>query len=373
MARRDRGARAGAARRHRASSSRPSARVLLAATVGRFSTLAGAAIALVLASGVIQAVIGMSAFDELLDTAYGRAVLVKLALLLAIVGFGWLNRARLLPRLRSATTPGAAGVLLRRTLRVELALAARRARHDGRACRLPALQHDRRGPLRDRRPHRPRAARGHRPAGARRRQRDAPLPLRPRRRPPVRRDEGAHRRRVAARQADRPDRARRRARRAPATTSSRAPRSRSRATGGSRSPRASASSTSTAPASRSPSDEHDQEAAHGALQAHPRLLLGAPDRAGGCRGPRHGAARDRAGRRLHAARRARPQRARRRRDDQGRPQAPAGLPLGLLRAGARLDASRSPRRSSPSRSRSRASTSPSRSRASPGPATASRA
>ncbi|HYH88490.1 MAG TPA: CopD family protein [Solirubrobacteraceae bacterium] len=96
----------------------------LAATVGRFSTLAGGAIALVLATGVVQAVIGMSAFGELLDTPYGRAVLIKLALLLAIIGFGWLNRARLLPRLRSATTPGAAGVLLRRTLRVELALAA---------------------------------------------------------------------------------------------------------------------------------------------------------------------------------------------------------------------------------------------------------
>jgi copper transport protein len=96
----------------------------LAASVGRFSTLAGGAIALVLATGVIQAVIGMSAFGELLDTAYGRAVLIKLALLLAIIGFGWFNRARVLPRLRGATTPGATGVLLRRTLRAELALAA---------------------------------------------------------------------------------------------------------------------------------------------------------------------------------------------------------------------------------------------------------
>ena len=95
----------------------------LAATVGRFSTLAGAAIALILATGVLQAVIGMSAFGELLDTAYGRAVLIKLALLGAIAGLGWFNRSRLLPRLRGASTPGSAGARLRRTLRSELALA----------------------------------------------------------------------------------------------------------------------------------------------------------------------------------------------------------------------------------------------------------
>lgn len=97
---------------------------VLAATAGRFSTLAGAAIALVLATGVLQAVIGMSAFGELLDTAYGRAVMIKFALLVAIAAFGWFNRSRILPRLRGASTPGAAGVLLRRTLRTELALAA---------------------------------------------------------------------------------------------------------------------------------------------------------------------------------------------------------------------------------------------------------
>ncbi len=95
----------------------------LAAVFGRFSTLALGAIALLLATGITQAIIGMSSLSELLDTAYGRAVLVKLGLLLAIIGLGAVNRTRILPRLRDAASPGAAGVLLRRTLNTELAIA----------------------------------------------------------------------------------------------------------------------------------------------------------------------------------------------------------------------------------------------------------
>jgi copper transport protein len=95
----------------------------LAAVVGRFSTLALGAIALLLATGITQAIIGMSSLSELLDTAYGRAVLVKLGLLLAIIGLGAVNRTRVLPRLRTTACPGAAGVLLRRTLNTELAIA----------------------------------------------------------------------------------------------------------------------------------------------------------------------------------------------------------------------------------------------------------
>jgi copper transport protein len=95
----------------------------LTAVVGRFSTLALGAIALVLATGITQAIIGVSSLSELFDTAYGRAVLIKLGLLLAIIGLGAVNRTRVLPRLRNATAPGAAGVLLRRTLNTELAIA----------------------------------------------------------------------------------------------------------------------------------------------------------------------------------------------------------------------------------------------------------
>jgi copper transport protein len=101
---------------------------LLAASVARFSTLAGVAIAVILATGVVQALISIDAFSELLHTAYGRSVLIKLGLFLAIVALGWLNRSRNLPALRRAAAggaaPGAAGAGLRRTLRAELAVGA---------------------------------------------------------------------------------------------------------------------------------------------------------------------------------------------------------------------------------------------------------
>jgi copper transport protein len=96
---------------------------LLAAVVGRFSTLAGVAIAVLLLSGVVQGIVEVRTFAHLLDTAFGRAVLIKVAVALAIVALGYVNRQRLLPALRAASaTPGRAGVLLRRTLRAELAL-----------------------------------------------------------------------------------------------------------------------------------------------------------------------------------------------------------------------------------------------------------
>ncbi len=95
---------------------------VLAAVVGRFSTLAGVAIATLIATGVIQGLVEVRTFPHLLDTAFGRAVLIKIAVALGIVGLGYVNRRRLLPRLRSATSPGRTGVLLRRTLRAELLL-----------------------------------------------------------------------------------------------------------------------------------------------------------------------------------------------------------------------------------------------------------
>jgi copper transport protein len=95
---------------------------LLAATVSRFSAIAGPAFALILASGVAQSLASIDAVDQLWTTAYGRAVLIKLVLFFTLVGFGFVNRNRLLPALRGAS-PGRAGVLLRRTLRMELAIA----------------------------------------------------------------------------------------------------------------------------------------------------------------------------------------------------------------------------------------------------------
>jgi copper transport protein len=92
---------------------------LLIASVGRFSAVAGPAFALILATGIAQSLASIDAVQQLWSTAYGRAVLIKLALFAVLVVIGYVNRSRLLPALE---TPRA-GVLLRRTLRIELALA----------------------------------------------------------------------------------------------------------------------------------------------------------------------------------------------------------------------------------------------------------
>jgi copper transport protein len=64
----------------------------------------------------------------LTSTGFGRAVLIKFCLLLALIGLGALNRQRTVPGIqraaRAGETPGSAGVVLRRTLRAEVALIA---------------------------------------------------------------------------------------------------------------------------------------------------------------------------------------------------------------------------------------------------------
>ena len=99
---------------------------LLAAVVARFSTLAGVAIAVLLASGIVQSLVEVRTVPNLVETAFGRAVLVKIVLFGGIVALGWVNRRRLVPALNRASSdgrpPGHAGLLLRRTLRVELLL-----------------------------------------------------------------------------------------------------------------------------------------------------------------------------------------------------------------------------------------------------------
>jgi copper transport protein len=99
---------------------------LLVAVVGRFSRLAGVAFAVLLATGVAQAVVLVASVHALADTAFGRAVLIKLVLFAALVALGWAHRSRTLPALRSAAAaaaaPGRTGVLLRRLLRAELGL-----------------------------------------------------------------------------------------------------------------------------------------------------------------------------------------------------------------------------------------------------------
>ena len=99
---------------------------LLVETLARFSGLALIAVVALALSGVVQAIGLLDGLDGLLSTAYGRLVLVKAGLLVALAGLGALQRRRVMPGLRAASAggdpPGDAGVRLRRVLWSETAL-----------------------------------------------------------------------------------------------------------------------------------------------------------------------------------------------------------------------------------------------------------
>jgi copper transport protein len=101
---------------------------LLAGPLGRFSALALVMVALIMATGLIQAYVYVRHLDDLFSTGYGRAVLAKFLLLLAVIAIAAYNRRTVMPRLRRVAelggSPGLPGVLLRRALRGEVALLA---------------------------------------------------------------------------------------------------------------------------------------------------------------------------------------------------------------------------------------------------------
>ncbi len=101
---------------------------LLAAAVARFSTVALVAVAALLASGIVQSIVHLQAFGDLIHSAFGRAVLIKVALFAGLVALGAFNRQRsrpqLIARAEAGETPGAAGAALRRAIRAEIALLA---------------------------------------------------------------------------------------------------------------------------------------------------------------------------------------------------------------------------------------------------------
>jgi len=102
---------------------------LLAATLARFSPIAFASVIALLATGLVQSWFQVEKLDNLIDTAFGRSALIKFGLLVGpLMALGAYNQRRLLPRLRRAAgegdTPGRDGVLLRRSIRTEVALLA---------------------------------------------------------------------------------------------------------------------------------------------------------------------------------------------------------------------------------------------------------
>ena len=101
---------------------------LLAGPLARFSTVALAMVALIMATGLIQAYVYVRHFGDLFSTGYGRAVLAKFLLLLCVMAVAAYNRRTSVPRLEAIAergeSPGTPGVLLRRALRAEVALLA---------------------------------------------------------------------------------------------------------------------------------------------------------------------------------------------------------------------------------------------------------
>jgi copper transport protein len=99
---------------------------LLLGALARFSPMALAGVIAISATGVIQAYIDVRNVEGLLHSTYGALIIAKVALLVALIGLGWINRERVIPMLRrlagAGSTPGAAGGLARRTMRGELAL-----------------------------------------------------------------------------------------------------------------------------------------------------------------------------------------------------------------------------------------------------------
>jgi len=99
---------------------------LLASVLMRFSPVALVAVVVLAVTGTVQAILHLTSFGQLLDTGFGRAVLIKALLLVVLIALGALNRQRTLPKLRAIAdgglTPGDVGTTLKRTLRAEVGL-----------------------------------------------------------------------------------------------------------------------------------------------------------------------------------------------------------------------------------------------------------
>jgi copper transport protein len=97
--------------------------VLLRVVLRRFSVVALAAVGAIAVTGTIQALVEVGTLQRLVHTAFGRSVVIKAGLLVALAGVAAAHRSEHLPRLtarlRQGESPGPVGAAVRRTLRVE--------------------------------------------------------------------------------------------------------------------------------------------------------------------------------------------------------------------------------------------------------------
>jgi copper transport protein len=68
------------------------------ATIRRFSNLALVSVLVLAGTGVIRALAELDSVSQIWSTGYGRVLVVKTALLAALVAIGWVNRYRLVPQ-----------------------------------------------------------------------------------------------------------------------------------------------------------------------------------------------------------------------------------------------------------------------------------
>jgi copper transport protein len=99
---------------------------LLLANLVRFSPIALGSVLVIAVTGVIQAYIDVRSFHGLLHTTYGALIIVKVVLFSCLIGFGFINRERVIPALErlvgDGQSPGGIGALAQRTMRGEFAL-----------------------------------------------------------------------------------------------------------------------------------------------------------------------------------------------------------------------------------------------------------
>ena len=78
---------------------------LARAALPHFSQIGYVAVALLALTGSVNSVMLVGRFDALIETPYGRLLLVKIAFFIAMVGLAMVNRFRLVPRLHGSVSP----------------------------------------------------------------------------------------------------------------------------------------------------------------------------------------------------------------------------------------------------------------------------